>query len=58
MKRVTIRIPETLLSAIESQAASERHSVSNIIRHRLSKSYGLPDSPKLRSKENPELALK
>lgn len=54
MKRITIRIPENLLSAIESQAATERHSVSNIIRHHLTQAYGSL-TPKLDEKENPKL---
>jgi len=58
MKRITIRMPDRLITALETRADEEHRDFSNMIRYLLSKAMGLPDSPKLNARENPKLPLK
>lgn len=55
MQRITIRIPEKLLNAIENRAALEQRSVSYVAREVLSLSFCVPQTPKLSVKKNPKL---
>ena len=57
MKRITIRLPDTLIDTINATAQAEGRSVSNMLRLHLGKTLGVPTAPKLPIKNNPKLAL-
>lgn len=57
MQRITIRIPDRLLAAIEERAAIEHRDLSKQIRMTLSREYNIPNTEDLDKATNPELAL-
>jgi plasmid stability protein len=57
MKRITIRLPDSLASALETRAAAEHRDTSNMVRRILSLELNVPDTEDLDPKSNPELPL-
>lgn len=55
MQRITIRLPDHLLTAIEERAAEEGRKVSCMIRRILSLDLRVPDTEELDTDENPKL---
>lgn len=55
MQRITIRLPDKLLAAIETRAAAEHRDTSKQIRMTLSREYDIPDTEELDERENPKL---
>ena len=57
MQRITIRIPDSLLTALEARAATEHRDTSNMVRRILSLELSVTDTEELDQQQNPELAL-
>ena len=57
MQRITIRLPDRLLAALEARAADEHRDLSNMVRRLLSVSLDAADTEELDADTNPELPL-
>lgn len=57
MQRITIRLPDRLLAALEARAADEHRDLSNMVRRLLSVSLDAVDTEELDADTNPELPL-
>lgn len=57
MQRITIRLPDALLTALEERANDEHRDISNMVRRILSLELRVFDTEELDTELNPELPL-
>lgn len=57
MKRITLRLPDSLLAALEKRAEEEHRDLSNMVRRILSLELGTPETEELDETTNPRLPL-
>ena len=58
MQRITIRLPDNVLAALEAQARNEHRNLSNMASFLLSQGLGIkPDPEESKSPKTPELPL-
>lgn len=57
MQRITLRLPDKLLAALDARAENEHRDRSNMARRLLSLALEVPDTEELDENQNPELPL-
>lgn len=57
MRRLSVKLPDSLFAALEKRAEEDHRDLSNMVRRILSLELGAPETEELDETVNPELPL-